>query len=900
MGIFDRFKRTPPQKTEQPLGRSGTINTSGFLQSDDPNALWEWPSGLDIIEEMRRSDSTIKWMLALLTTPIRAAERAVEAATSASDDSGAYNEAAEIAAFCEHALFEQLDGGFDDFIRQALLYLAFGHYVFEVSADFRPVEFSYIDKDGNEQTVAREMFVIDRLAPRLPRTILQWNPVDGDRSQLRSITQWLGDGLSPTNVEIESERLVVFTHDKEGDDWRGNSILRSAYLPYRYKVKLENLEAIALERSAGLPVAYPPKDADSAQLDGMEAALRSVRQGETLYIVAPGPKSTAWNPEGWVIEELSIQGDANRSPDAAINRHDMAIARNVMAEFMKLGHEQTGARATADVQQDPYYQSLQAHVEYLSDQIKGQVIARLVAWNYPQAKQLPEFSFSKLQAKNLMVLGTFLDYTMKNKGITPDFPLENTLRDLAGLPTKELDDGQDPAELYAPTPPPVALPPGGDVPSKTPEKLGTGGKPKSLDAASAAKPGKPATMSDWAPSRTLHPAEESVRFAEIGKALDSLQAEIAQVGKRAMAEPIALAERQSEQVVAMADAHQVASIEVDPMAAQQAIHKVLVRAYERGKAEVESEIAAQMNTHGVRMAEQRKRRSLSDRLSAIDALATQAATSIADAVSRVVKAATLREIETGVRPTGPGYDPQMALSAAVRGAALNVTSAAFNDGRFDALQSNADVLEGSIYTAQLDSNSCETCADADGTESADPEGSADLPTPNPDCAGGGACRCMWVPVVDAGSQLVTASELPFPKDRDVEVTKVNIPTIEIHQAAPVVPAELVAAVKALAERPALPPELAATLRLLAERETIVNVAPAEVNFNPEVNVAAAEIPQAVSDAIIAFADQPQTAPVPPDVADALREIAQAIKAPRSKRIVRDDRGAPTELRDTAA
>jgi hypothetical protein len=470
MGLFDRVRAFAQRSSPAPegaakapsrsaKGRSGTVNVGGFISDDEMNVLLRWPQNLQVYDEMRRTDSMVRWMLGLAKYPMLATPKSIEPASQEPEH-------LEHAAFVEHVFFGgELDGGFNEFLRQALTFFEFGHSLFERIADLREVSFSY-----------REAFVLAKLAPRLQRTIQKWNPKDKDPSVLTSVEQFLGDGIEPPTVTIDADRLVVFSFEKEGDDWRGTSLLRPAYKAWKFKSKLEQLEGIAAERSAGLPVVYPPEDADDDDINDLEKTLKDIRQGESLYLIMPGPKaeSAAESSDGWTFEEVTIKA-SEADFGAAIQRWDGALARNVLAEFMRLGHENVGARATADVQQDPYYAALQAITIWLEQIINEQIVRPLIDWNYQVDGRYPKFKFAKITGKNLEAIATYISTLVSGKVIKPDPDLEAWVRDQAEMP--------EAAPVEEPEPPEGAegvTPPGQPGPTD----------PKTPDPGKAEKPGE--------------------------------------------------------------------------------------------------------------------------------------------------------------------------------------------------------------------------------------------------------------------------------------------------------------------------------------------------------------------------------------------------------------------------
>src|ERR1700710_416455 len=96
---------TPPRKQ---LGRSGTVNTRGFILKDEINQRLVFPNDLREYDIMIKTDATVRWMLGLLTMPIRATDCFMEPPKNPTP------EELEATAYAEHALFEELAGGFPD------------------------------------------------------------------------------------------------------------------------------------------------------------------------------------------------------------------------------------------------------------------------------------------------------------------------------------------------------------------------------------------------------------------------------------------------------------------------------------------------------------------------------------------------------------------------------------------------------------------------------------------------------------------------------------------------------------------------------------------------------------------------------------------------------------------
>jgi HK97 family phage portal protein len=71
---------------------------------------------------------------------------------------------------------------------------------------------------------------------------------------------------------------------------------------------------------------------------------------------------------------------------------------------------------------------------------------------------------------------------------------------------------------------------------------------------------------------------------------------------------------------------------------------------------------------------------------------------------------------------------------------------AVNAGRREEMEARSDEIDRYQYSAILDKNTCEPCAEWDGFESEDLDAMPE--TPNPECEGGSSCRCFIISIFD--------------------------------------------------------------------------------------------------------------------------------------------------------
>ena len=241
---LNKVKQMAQPKLE--LGGTGTLLTGGYITDADYNTDLTGTTGVEIYEKMR-NDATVRASLWAMKLPILGASWSV---VPGEEKNEKYQKHAD---FIEEELFGGMSHTWEEFLRNSLNYLDFGHYVFEIVYKLR--------EDGK---IGWRKF-----APRLPKTIQRWETNDGENG----ITQWT---LSGGEASIPIEKLIIYTNEKEGDNWYGKSIMRSSYRNWFTKDKLYQIEAMAVERQGiGIPYVKVPSGAAKSDEDKAEEYLKN-------------------------------------------------------------------------------------------------------------------------------------------------------------------------------------------------------------------------------------------------------------------------------------------------------------------------------------------------------------------------------------------------------------------------------------------------------------------------------------------------------------------------------------------------------------------------------------------------------------------------------------------------
>ena len=224
---------------ENPKGVAGTAIISGSFEEEYLEKL-QFTPGYEIYDKMRRSDYQITRIISAINTPILSANWAF-IPNDPNDP-----EQMKQADFKNKVLKEWMNRPFRETLNNILSYLIFGFAVFEPT--FKVIE----DKDYGTVTTLND------LGFRKQNSIEKW--FLNEDGTIKAIRQEVTGTDNDVDVLINGDEILVFTNDKEGDNYEGISLLRGSYGPWLRKQMFHKIEYIGIEKnSIGTPIFYAPK-----------------------------------------------------------------------------------------------------------------------------------------------------------------------------------------------------------------------------------------------------------------------------------------------------------------------------------------------------------------------------------------------------------------------------------------------------------------------------------------------------------------------------------------------------------------------------------------------------------------------------------------------------------------
>jgi hypothetical protein len=449
-GRSNARRRSPagqPDLTE--LGTSGLKRFGGRIYEEFLKEL-QGPPGIKVITEMSSNDPIVGAILFAIKMQLRSVTWRVEPASQNGEDV----RAADHLDSC----MGDMSSTWADFVTEALSMAPYGWAYHELCYKRRsgpkpPPTTPILPDGGSDPQIDQAALAAaddpDQTPPasKFSDGLIGWRkiPLRGQETLLR----WEFDAsggiqgmhqLGPPDYRprfVPIDKALLFRTESTKNNPEGRSALRTAYRPWFFKRRIEEHEAIGIERElAGYPVLQPPEgldiwnanDPDMVALRAeAEAMVRGVRRDEM---------EGALLPFGWTFSLITSGGARAIDVGQTIDRKNREIALSVLADFILIGHEKVGSFALAATKKDMFGTACSAWMDALAEILNDYAIPRLFELNPFRVTELPTLAHGDVTDIPLDEIGGFVKDMTGVGVLTPDDNLEAHIRQIARLPEK--------------------------------------------------------------------------------------------------------------------------------------------------------------------------------------------------------------------------------------------------------------------------------------------------------------------------------------------------------------------------------------------------------------------------------------------------------------------------------
>jgi phage gp29-like protein len=424
-----------PRPDLKEIGTTGLRRTGGTVYEEFLVSL-RGRRGAKVYREMSENDPVIGSILYAIEKIILRLDWRIEAPTEEGPD----REAAE---FIETCLYDMSDS-WEQTLSQILSMLVYGYAFHEIVYKIRT---GLETDDPTKRSKYKDGKIGWRKWPiRAQETHNNWMfDKDGGIQGFEQIDPY-GAGIH----RIPIDKALLFRTTSQKNNPEGKSLLRTAYRPWYFKRRIEEIEAIGIERDlAGLPIAYLPPEylsstasADQqAVRDSIVAIVQNVKRNEQEGIVFPLVFDDKGN-KMFDLQLLSAGGQRQFDTDKVISRYDQRMAMSVLSDFILLGHERVGSFALGSSKIDLWTMAVEAICKSIAEVVNQHAIPRLLKLNGMKVETTPELKYSEVSSVDLGEISEYVSKLIGAGAMTPDLELEEFLRGLAGLPMPSDDNSE--------------------------------------------------------------------------------------------------------------------------------------------------------------------------------------------------------------------------------------------------------------------------------------------------------------------------------------------------------------------------------------------------------------------------------------------------------------------------
>jgi hypothetical protein len=434
------------------MGVSGTAVYAGYVLSPERNPKLigqeKYRTFSDILANTSIVAAGMRYFLNIVAKPAWSCEPANDTA-----------EAQKAAEFVEEALFEKLHTPWSRVVRRMGTYRFYGFAIEEWTAKRRD--------DGK--------IGLKDIEVRPQWTIWRWEV--NERGYVTGV--WQRDPLTGRELGLPRAKCIYLVDDTLTDNPEGLGLLRHVVEPVDRLREYQRQEGYGFLRDLrGVPVGRAPIDelqqlVSKGQLskgdyqkalDDLLDFVRLERKGTDTaillnsqpYVDRTDTGETMATQNKWGVE--LIQGAAPGLPDVgnAITRLNNEIARILGIEHLMLGATAAGSFALAKEKASNLYLLANSVLRDIRLQVQHDVLWPLWKLNGFDDELMPELKAEDVSPKDVVAISNVLrNMAVSGAPIMPDDEVQNSIRDLMGMPNIDLERHEDMSEqLTTPQPRP--------------------------------------------------------------------------------------------------------------------------------------------------------------------------------------------------------------------------------------------------------------------------------------------------------------------------------------------------------------------------------------------------------------------------------------------------------------
>lgn len=344
-------------------------------------------------------------------------------------------------------MLKDMDRPFDDHVEDGLTMLWAG---------YAPIEMVFKRRDGVNSRFSDNYYGIGALNLLDQTTVWNWKYEDKKPVAMVQSSIAGGGGLIPLS------KVLLYRTTAQFNNPRGRPLLKNAWRVWRLKRKVQDSEAIGIERElCGLPIFEMPEEVIEQQFetdDQGKSTQEAIRAQRMVQAAQAATQDMRLNRSGGLVIPSDPWGDDGGSGAGASARrynfriqttggqrsidsrttardYDHAIARVAMMQFLTLGQRSGGSYSLSDDQSSMAVSSIMALADKFTAEWNAKAVSLIWAVNLFPERYRPRLEHSEVSKTGIVQIGQFFSGLARASALWgPDVKMRRAIAGMANLP----------------------------------------------------------------------------------------------------------------------------------------------------------------------------------------------------------------------------------------------------------------------------------------------------------------------------------------------------------------------------------------------------------------------------------------------------------------------------------
>jgi hypothetical protein len=270
------------------------------------------------------------------------------------------------------------------------------------------------------------------------------NEVKGVKQNLSAISDVYNRYSSRTNNEVilPRSKIMLFKAGKSNGDPFGKSMLRDAYLAWRFLSVIEEIEANGVAKDlAGLPVLkLPPQYLSSEASPDQKAirayyenVMRNLQLNQQSALILPQAHDPDTRQPLFELQLLSLNGSKAMDTSKIKEYYKNLILTSLFADILVLGQSGGGSNALGQVKNSLSASAAETMLRKIRDVINDDLIKQTYELNGWNTSRMGQIDFDNLESEDLESFSKAIQRFASTSVIEVDRSVLNRVRESIGV-----------------------------------------------------------------------------------------------------------------------------------------------------------------------------------------------------------------------------------------------------------------------------------------------------------------------------------------------------------------------------------------------------------------------------------------------------------------------------------